>query len=249
MKLETLKFSDFPIWAEAESEVERLAMRGSLARVSVTGHGQRLLFHYLATKHLVAILPEPFKLEAERRINTYCNTTGNEFKFHTLVELLEKDRDAIDRLLAKKSLARSKGMERADVLAITLNATKNTNTEAGFAKPRVRKGVKGMTAVNPQEAAGAVNVICHPTEIGIEGRGYEMRPRESLCRKCKIPGHEEVDCPHYEDPPSKYMCNYCHMDAYHLKDQCLFKSKGLQRWGMKPAVGLRAGAKTFLAKN
>ena len=48
-KLEALRFADFCTWADAETEVERLAMRASLARTSVSGEGQRALFHYLST--------------------------------------------------------------------------------------------------------------------------------------------------------------------------------------------------------
>ena len=101
-KLEALRFTDFCSWADAETEVERLAMRASLARTSVSGEGQRALFHYLSTKHLLAILPEALKLEAERRISTYCNATGRELKFHIFVEMMEKDRDAIDRLMTDR---------------------------------------------------------------------------------------------------------------------------------------------------
>ena len=246
MKLEALKFSDFSNWADAETEIERLAMRGSLARTSVTGHGQRALFHYLATKHLVAILPEPLKLEAERRINTYCNSTGQELKFHTLVELMEKDRDAIDRLLAERSGARRKKHNGGEVQAITYIEKRKPDTKPVAVGQDGKNGVRQIA--NPQLADDSVNVIGHQRQAG-NGRGYETKPRESLCRKCKVPGHEEVRCPHYEDQPSKYTCNYCHMDAYHNKEKCLFKIKGIQNRNQKGPDGSRAGARSSGSKN
>ena len=241
-KLEALRFYDFSSWADAETEIERLAMRASLARTSVRGDGQRALFHYLSTKHLVAILPEALKLEAERRINTYCNATGQELKFYTLVEMMEKDRDAIDRLLSDRARSRKK-KENGEVLAITDRSSKGNLVKVG-------KGPKG---VKPAGEVREIAVVAKPVDAGevravgfkreaANGRGYETKPKGSLCRKCRIPGHEEANCSYYDGPPSNYVCNHCHMDAYHLRDRCIFKRHQIKRKGDEgPKLPFRPG--------
>ena len=246
-KLESLKFFDFDNWAEIEAEIERLCMRASLARVSVTGEGQRDLFNYLGTKHIIDILPEIFRLEAERRISTYCNGTRNELTFHTLIALIEKDRLAIDRMLAEKSAGRRKKREGGDLLAIT-HVDGRKNDAYGNPKNRGKNDVRQVASAPKKATAGEVNFVGFQKQ-GANGRGYETKPRESLCRKCKVPGHEEAKCPHYDGLPSKYMCNYCHMEAYHNKDRCLFKVKAVQRRGDKGPEGPRHGAKPNSPKN
>ena len=230
LKLEALKFHDFSSWAEAETEVERLAMRASLARTSVRGDGQRALFHYLSTKHLVAILPEPLKLEAERRINTYCNATGQELKFYTLVEMMEKDRDAIDRLLSDKAHGRGrKKKENGEMLAIT-DKTSKGNFGKGTKTAKPKGEVREIALAAAKVDVGEVRAVDFKREAA-NGRGYETKPKGSLCRKCKIPGHEEAKCDYYVGPPSNYVCNHCHMDAYHQRDRCLFKRHLIKRKG------------------
>ena len=229
-KLEALKFYDFSSWADAETEIERLAMRASLARTSVRGDGQRALFHYLSTKALVAILPEPLKLEAERRINTYCNATGRELKFNTLVEMMEKDRDAIDRLLSDRASGRiRRKKENGEVLAIT-----DKTSKGNFGKvPRggkIKSDVREIAVAAKKVEAGEVNAVDFRKEAA-NGRGYETKPKGSLCRKCRIPGHEEAKCLYYEGPPSNYVCTNCHMEAYHMKDRCIFKRHLIKRKG------------------
>ena len=229
-KLEALKFHDFSSWADAETEIERLAMRASLARTSVRGDGQRALFHYLSTKHLVAILPEPLKLEAERRINTYCNATGRELKFYTLVEMMEKDRDAIDRLLSDKANGRGrKKRDNGEVLAITDKSSKG-NPGKGPKGAKPKGDVREIAAASKVVDAGEVHSVDFRKEAA-NGRGYETKPKESLCRKCRIPGHEEAKCRYYVGPPSSYVCNHCHMDAYHNNDRCIFRKHLIKRKG------------------
>ena len=138
--------------------------------------------------------------------------------------MMDKDRDALDRLLTEKINGwRFRGKEGGGMNVISDGPPKRSWDKVSKASNARKTGNRQVAAVSVEAAAGEVHAVDFRKEAS-NGRGYESRPKGSLCQKCKVPDHEEAQCPFYRGPPAKFVCNYCHMDSYHAREACVFKN-------------------------
>ena len=94
-------------------------------------------------------------------------------------------------------------------------------------RARAQKGKTanaGQNSIQPDAPAPSLTQMA-PVKFNKEaenGRGYE--PTSVFrCRKCRMPNHDEADCPYFQGKASAYTCKHCHMEAYHMADQCFFR--------------------------
>ena len=207
-------------WAEVEAEVEKLAKRACLERMSKTGEGQKVLFDHLVTKHLQRLMPEPVRDQFEAQMRLFCNATGKEIGFDDFISLSGKFRTAIDRHM--QGSKKGKGWGSIHVVEGQEGPVK--------ARPKRDKKVEEVRSYQGPKKPFVAEAR--------NGRGYEDNTRKKECIKCRKRDHHTNECPLYPGPPSKYLCKNCHLEAYHPENLCPLKLRELQvkeeRSGGKP---------------
>ena len=247
-KLDQFKLSDISSWAELSHEIDRLIRRAAHGLPGAKEPGQGSWATRNGIKYLLNVLPERVSNHIEQEVSKSRRITGEEVSYQDVIAMCGDSRKEIELAIkaakegaikearAAAGFSKRKAFGKYEQNAIlgpdqsgsSQSRGPHTSTPGGArarGRARARKGKSGTAGPTVQkiDATPQLNVAALNFKKEAEnGRGYEP-VSVFRCRKCRMPNHDEADCPYFQGKAAAYTCKHCHMEAYHMADQCFFR--------------------------